>query len=102
MRNKPLTHEEIADAQRKFNILLADPDSAKRVDKLLTLQETIEMCEEVDMTVEIVGGIPFEYWCNSCKRKYSRMYTLLDIWYKQAIKNIHTRNRRISRRDMGL
>jgi len=80
MRNTPLSREEIDIAQKMFEIL---PDEQKF--RLLDLQDRIESCEGVDMAVEIQGGIPFEYWCDSCKKHYTRMYILLARWYQNQI-----------------
>lgn len=83
MRTKPLSRDEITNAQRMFEVL---PPEKQEV--LLDLQERIEECEGVNMRVEITGGIPYEYWCDSCKKNYTRMYKLLEDWYNQQLKKM--------------
>lgn len=79
MRKTPLTLTEIYRAQNKFEMLT--PDKQKI---LVDLQDRIEECEGVDMRTEI-KGLPYKYWCESCKKTYTRMYILLDKWYLAQI-----------------
>jgi len=80
---KPLSLEELQIAQRKFECL-----SIEQQEKLIDLQDQIEECEGVNMAHEIKGGIPFEFWCASCKKTYARMYYLLDRYYKMRVRKV--------------
>ncbi len=83
MRKQPLSETELQIAQKMFECL-----TPGQKEKLVDLQDRIEECEGVNMEYIIKGGIPFEFWCDSCKKTYSRMYYLLMRWYKRRVLNV--------------
>lgn len=80
MRQSPLTTEELKAAQDMFEYLTPEQKIM-----LLDLQDKIELCEGVDLEREIKGGIPYEFWCESCKKSYTRMYVLLLKYYQRQL-----------------
>lgn len=83
MRQAPLNTEELVAAQDMFRYL-----TPEQQDILLNLQEGIESCEGVNLEREIKGGIPYEFWCDSCKKHYARMFILLRRYYQKNLLKI--------------
>lgn len=92
MLQAPLNPEELNAAQVMFRFLTPEQQLI-----LLDLQDKIELCEGVNLDREIEGGISYEFWCDSCKKAYARMFVLLRRYYQKNVLKIFETVKQASR-----